>query len=447
MEDNYNEQNDYYYYKDDNKKSDNSGNGGSDKYESDPRFTKPEKKNGFGKKVIKAIALGLVFGLVAGAGFQGSSYLVGRFTGKSTSSQIEEQITDSEKTADPENKLDTTDTTATIASLTDVSELVQNVMPSVVSVTNISVTQYRTLFGTYAQDSTSCGTGFIFDQDDDYIYIATNNHVVSGSNSLTVAFCDDTSVAAEIVGTNENQDLAVICVAISDVASDTLDQIKIATLGSSTDLMVGEPAIVIGNALGYGQSVTTGVISAVDREVSITDNNTTYTNNVIQTDAAVNPGNSGGPLIDMNGQVIGIVSAKFSSTSVEGVGYAIPISSAWETIQELKDNEVPSGSSENESDAYLGIAGLDITNSLASKYNKPVGVYISSVIEGTAAEAAGIEQGDVITGFDGETITSMEQIKAALADMEPGDKVAVKVAKASDNYNEVTYTVILGSKN
>ncbi len=239
-------------------------------------------------------------------------------------------------------------------------------------------------------------------QDADNLYIATNNHVVEGADSLTVAFSDNTTVSAEIKGTDPSTDLAVIRVALSSIDSDTLNTIKVATLGNSDDLKAGQAAIAIGNALGYGQSVTTGVISALNREVTVSDSNsnTNYTAELIQTSAAINPGNSGGALLNAAGEVIGINSVKYADTSVEGIGYAIPISTAMPIIEDLITKEKV-----DEADsAYLGIGGVDVTSDVAKTYNMPTGVYVTQVKENSAAEQAGIQKGDIITAFDGKDV-------------------------------------------
>ena len=310
-----------------------------------------KKSSGFGQKLVKVVAIALVFGLVAGAAFQGSYYLVGRFTGNG---KEEAKVT---QTSTGGKISGTAVSTAT--TVTDVSDIVENVMPAVVAVTNVSYTEYHSFFGgTQTYESESAGSGFIISQDKDNLYIATNNHVVSGAESLTITFCDDEAVPGIVKGTDPSVDLAVVAVSWSDVGDKTKEVIKVATIGDSSGLTVGESAIVIGNALGYGQSVTTGVISAMEREVQLQDDSgKTIKNKLIQTDAAVNPGNSGGALLNMKGEVVGVVSAKYSDTQVEGMGYAIPISSAKSIIETLINQEVVS----QEKASYFGIAGVDVT--------------------------------------------------------------------------------------
>jgi serine protease Do len=316
-----------------------------------------------------------------------------------------------------------------------------------VAITNVSETEYQSFWGGRSQtyESTSAGSGIIVSQDDNNLYIATNNHVVDGANSLTVTFADESTVSAEIKGTDPSTDLAVIRVSRDSIEADTFDQIKIATLGSSGDLRVGEASIAIGNALGYGQSVTTGCISALNREVSVSDSssNTSYTAELIQTDAAINPGNSGGALLNAAGEVIGINSVKYSSTEVEGIGYAIPIDTALPIIEDLITKEKVDSSDS----AYLGIGGVDVTSDVSTTYNMPTGVYVAQVIEGSAAEKAGIQKGDIITEFDGKEIGSMSELTTRLQYYSAGTTVTVVVQRATNGeYAPYECTVTLGKK-
>lgn len=398
----------------------------------------------FLRKVGTAAAVAAVFGIVAGAAFEGTSYIAGRKlngTGTAASGR-------SLSTADKKSISSTATSSAT--TVDDVSDIVKNVMPAIVQVTNMSVEDVQSFFGTYRKPTESAGSGIIVSEDDDYVYIATNNHVVSNSTSLTITFNDGKSVSAEVKGTDENSDLAVVSVKKSDISTSTMNSIKVATIGSSDNLSVGESAVVIGNALGYGQSVTTGVISALDRKVSIQDDNgNTISNKLIQTDAAVNPGNSGGALLNMKGEVVGIVSAKYSDTSVEGMGYAIPISKASSIIQTLMDGGTVShdgGSESTGSGAYLGIYGMDIDLSTSMQYKIPEGVYVMQVTKDSAAEKAGIEKGDVIETLDGKDISSFDDLKTALSKMNPGDKVKMKIAKGNSKYTTKTIEVKLGSR-
>lgn len=405
---------------------------------------KEKKHGGFGVKLAKCAALALVFGLVSGVVFEGvhlaSNSLFG--TGEQTAGTQGSVLTQS----GADGGIKSTSTSSTYVA-TDVSDIVEEVMPSIVAITNISMAEYQSFWGgrqTY--EVPSCGSGIIVSSSDDYLYIVTNNHVVDGANSLTVTFCDDSTVSAEVRGTDPSTDLAVIQVEISSIEEGTMANIKVATLGSSDDLKVGQASIAIGNALGYGQSVTTGCISALNREVTVSDSssNTNYTAELIQTDAAINPGNSGGALLNAAGEVIGINSVKYSDTDVEGIGYAIPISTACPIIEDLITKEKV-----DESDsAFLGIAGVDVTSDVAKTYNMPTGVYVAQVTEGSAAAQAGIQMGDIITTFDGREITSMEELSLRMQYYKAGDTVDVTIKRASDGaYVEQTISVTLGKKN
>lgn len=416
----------------------NQQGGGKEKHK------KERKPGGFGTKMAKCAALALVFGLVSGTVFEGvhlaSRQIFGE-TESTTSTAAGSVLTQS----DSDGKIAATATSATYVA-TDVSDIVDAVMPSIVAITNVSETELQSFWGGRQKyESTSCGSGIIVSQDNEYLYIVTNNHVVDGANSLTVSFHDDSTVSAEVKGTDPSTDLAVIRVALDSIEDSTRDSIKVATLGSSDDLKVGEASIAIGNALGYGQSVTTGCISALNREVSVSDSssNTSYIAELIQTDAAINPGNSGGALLNAAGEVIGINSVKYSDTDVEGIGYAIPISTAMPIIEDLITKEKV-----DESDsAYLGIAGVDVTSDVSNTYNMPTGVYVAQVTAGSAAEQAGIQKGDIITGFDGKEVSSMQELSTRLQYYKAGTTVDVTIQRASDGvYVEQTLSVTLGKK-
>lgn len=435
-------------------------------YTSNPYAQPPKKKerkpHPKAKFVGKVVAAALIFSAVAGPATYGANYLTQKATGIEQTTTAD---TGSSSSNSSKNLSSTSAKTSVITS--DVSDIVDETMPSIVQVTNMSIVEYQDWFGQTTQvPQKSAGSGIIFDEDDNYIYIATNNHVVSNSNSITITFSDDSSVSGDVQGTDEETDLAVVKVKKSDINSSTLKTIKVATLGDSSTTKVGEAAIVIGNALGYGQSVSTGVISALNREVSIENEDTgkTYTNYLTQTDAAVNPGNSGGALLNANGEVIGIVSAKYSDESVEGMGYAIPISNAKSMLEQLMNDgkvtdrssmkvEDNSDSSSSDSDngsttgtAYLGIAGVDITSDMASQYNMPEGVYVAKVTSGSAADNAGIKKGDVITGVNGTTITTMSELKSQISSMNAGDKATISVATVENNYKSSDVEVTLGSQ-
>ena len=386
-------------------------------------------KNGMGKKVAKLVASAAVFGLVAGACFVGVSVAKDKLY-PSTADRIE---TTSGTTSAKSNT-----TSSGSSSSQNVATVVNEVMPSVVSIT--STIQSSNYYGFGTQESEGAGSGFIIAKTKDNLMIATNNHVVSDATSLTVGFIDDTTAKATVVGTDSSADLAVISVKLSDIKDSTASKIKVATLGSSDDLKVGEEVVAIGNALGYGQSVTTGVVSAKNREVSLTDG----TMNLLQTDAAINPGNSGGVLINMDGQVIGINNAKLADTSVEGMGYAIPISTAKTILTDLMN----ASSVSTKDAAFLGVVGRDINESYSSALGIPSGIYVSQVVSGSPAEKAGISAGDVITKFEGNNVSTMSGLKEKLALKKAKTKVKItfKRANQSGTYEEKTVTVTLGKK-
>lgn len=391
---------------------------------------KKKSSSGFGSTMIKTIAIALVFGLVAGVAGLSVLYFGGEMLGiydKKSTNTVETATTIT-------NVKETSTAGETVVTVLDVSDIVDSAMPCVVAINNYGTTYYTGKFGkSYEEEYESCGTGFIVEQDDEYIYIATNNHVVADAETLTVQFCDMSEVEAEIKGTVASKDLAVVKVDLDEISEETLSVIRVAALGDSNELEVGESAIAIGNALGYGQSVTTGVISALGRSVTVADSSTGATivcNNLIQTDAAINPGNSGGALLNMKGEVIGINSIKYADTDVEGIGYAIPISDAMLIIDKLingeKIDETRSG--------YLGIYGQDCE----------YGVYVYEVIEGSAAEKAGIKADDIIIQFDGNTISTMSQLQELLTYYPAGETVEFVILRPDgDEYKEMTVKVTL----
>ena len=387
-------------------------------------------KNGMGKKAAKLVASAAVFGLVAGACFVGVSVAKDKLY-PSTADRIE-------TTSGTTSAKSETSSSGSSSSSSNVASVVNEVMPSVVSIT--STIQSSNYYGFGTQESEGAGSGFIVAKTKDNLMIATNNHVVSDATSLTVGFVDDTTAKATVVGTDSSADLAVISVKIKDIKDSTASKIKVATLGSSDDLKVGEEVVAIGNALGYGQSVTTGVVSAKNREVSLTDG----TMNLLQTDAATNPGNSGGVLINMDGQVVGINNAKLEDTSVEGMGYAIPITTAKTILTDLMN----ANSVSTKDAAFLGVVGRDINESYSSALGIPSGIYVSQVVSGSPAEKAGISAGDVITKFEGNNVSTMSGLKEKLALKKANTKVKItfKRANQSGTYEEKTVTVTLGKK-
>lgn len=398
--------------------------------------TPKPKKNRKVPKPVKLVCAGVAFGLVASATFQTGNYVGTKVFGT---------ITTNGKTAKTAQTVDGAKLTTSSSSTgtSDIATIAKNAMPSIVSITNMSVQEVQSFFGgTQQQESTSVGSGIIIGQTDSELLILTNNHVVEGNEKLTVSFVDNESVEANVKGTDSTKDLAVVAVKISDVKDSTMDEIAVATMGDSSKLEVGEQVVAIGNALGYGQSVTSGIVSATERTLDGYEGGT-----LIQTDAAINPGNSGGALLNSNGEVIGINTAKVATDSVEGMGYAIPISDASDTIQNLMNQVTKTKVSEAEQ-GYLGIQGVDVSDESAEMYNMPTGVYISDVVKNGGAQQAGLTKGSVITGLEGTTISDMNSLKEQLQYHRVGDKVKVTVQVPGNNgeYTEKTVEVTLGSK-
>ena len=398
--------------------------------------TPKPKKNRKVPKPVKLVCAGVAFGLVASVTFQTGNYVGTKVFGTTTTNG---------KTAKTAQTVDGAKLTTSSSSTgtSDVATIAKNAMPSIVSITNMSVQEVQSFFGgTQQQESTSVGSGIIIGQTDSELLILTNNHVVEGNEKLTVSFVDNESVEANVKGTDSIKDLAVVAVKISDVKDSTMDEIAVATMGDSSKLEVGEQVVAIGNALGYGQSVTSGIVSATERTLDGYEGGT-----LIQTDAAINPGNSGGALLNSNGEVIGINTAKVATDSVEGMGYAIPISDASDTIQNLMNQETKTKVSEAEQ-GYLGIQGVDVSDESAKMYNMPTGVYISDVVKNGGAQQAGLTKGSVITGLEGTTISDMNSLKEQLQYYRVGDKVKVTVQVPGNNgeYTEKTVEVTLGSK-
>lgn len=404
----------------------------------------------FGIKLAKCASLALVFGLVAGTAFEGSSYLMGNALGTNDKETVVTVNEDKEKdvlTTTDSTKKTTPATGVSYGYIPDFSAVVEECMPSIVAITNMSEVQYENWFGQVRNyESESAGSGIIVSEDSDYLYIATNNHVVESATTLTIRFCDDSTASAEVRGTDKSTDLAVVKVKKENIEAETLSAIKIASLGDSDEVKVGSQSIAIGNALGYGQSVTTGAVSALNREVTIRDEATgeTFTNELLQTEAAINPGNSGGALLNCNGEVIGINSSKYSDTTVEGMGFAIPSNMAKPIIEDLIVREAVS----EDKAAYLGIVGVNVTSTVADTYNMPEGIFITELSKGTAAEQYGLRKGDIITKFDGKTVKSMDSLSNMLTYYAAGTEVDVTVQRAAEGgYQEQVIPVVLGKKN
>ena len=388
------------------------------------------KKRGSAKKWILCVSMAIVFGLVSSLVFQASNELF---------DDIFDRDDHFDKTVSATQI--TTGNGSNIES--DVARVAANVMPSVVSITNLSVQEVQMFFfgGTVQQEYESSGSGVIIGQNDSELLIVSNNHVVEESKALTVTFHDGTSVEAKIKGTDSDMDLAIIAVPTSEISSETMDVIKIATIGDSDKLAVGEPAIAIGNALGYGQSVTSGIVSALKRQLD--DSEVEF----IQTDAAINPGNSGGALLNANGEVIGINTAKLKDTAVEGMGYAIPISDVSDILSDLMNRETKTKVPENKQGA-LGISGVTVDETSSELYGIPEGALVREIMEGGAAEAAGLPKGCIITEVNGNDVDSMEELQEEIAYYEAGETVRItaEVAGENGNYIERTYDVKLMSR-
>ena len=410
--------------------------------------SEPPKKGKHNKGPAAAatvVGLAILFGIVSSAVFLASNIVGRRILGLDRSS---DETQTSGSVAENSTSLSTSSSVVT----SDVSGVVDKVMPSIVSITSMSAEEVQSFFGsTYQRESEGAGTGIIIGENDTELLIVTNNHVVEGSDALTVTFSDETSVEADIKGTDEAYDVAVIAVPTESVSSDTLDSVTVATLGDSTTLKVGEPAIAIGNALGYGQSVTTGVISALNRSVSETDQQTGQTvessAKLIQTDAAINPGNSGGALVNANGEVIGINSSKLVGETVEGVGYAIPISDVSDLIQELMNQETKTKLDEADQGA-IGITGMDVPAEYSQQLNMPNGVYVTEVSPNGGAERAGMTRGCVITAINGTSVDSMSALQEQLQYYAKGETVTltIEVPQTNGEYEEQTVEVTLGAK-
>lgn len=403
----------------------------------------PKKKTGFGKTLSKTIVLALIAGLVAGGVFLGVTYLGQKALGIE---KIEPAVTEINKTQNDYTA------GATVKNSIDVSDIAEMCMPSVVSITTVGVQEISSWFGTYQQPTSGSGSGIIIGENNTELLIVTNYHVVADSTELSVYFTIEGGeekqnvVSAKVKGYDSQKDLAVIAVQLSDIPDEAKAQISIASVGDSSQMKVGEQVVAIGNALGYGQSVTTGIISAKDREVTVQGvNGENITNRLIQTDAAINPGNSGGALINMRGEVIGINSVKFASAEVEGMGYAIPITDVETIIGDLMNKETREKVAEEKA-GYLGVNCISVDSETAQTYDLPIGVFVKSVVEGGAAEKAGIKAGDVIVKLDGSSVAGAEELIEALGYYEAGETVELTVKTRESGYQEQVISVTLISK-
>lgn len=449
---------------------------------------KRRKKSG-GRKLASTISLAVVFGLVAGVVFQGVNFFAAQYMG-TTTADAEPQIETaqlavsassddaaSEGTDSSENG--TVDAAQSVSTQTgSVSDVAKAAMPTVVAITSVSIQEipnYFRAFGfgygdTQQYSSEGSGSGIIVGENDDELLIATNNHVVDGATTLSVCFAGndvvnaeaetvnmssdsdsdgdvnvEDAVSAKIKGTDETNDLAVVAVQKSDIPEDTLSQIKIAQLGDSDSVEVGEQVVAIGNALGYGQSVTSGWISALNRSISTSDGTTS--DGLIQTDAAINPGNSGGALLNMQGEVVGINSAKYADSAVEGMGYAIPISKAQPILENLMNRQTRDKVEDDSKAAYLGVTSADLSMEAIQMYDMPEGAFVIRVDKDSAAGEAGIQKGDIIVSFDGQTVSGREDLENKLAYYEAGESVDVVVSRADNGeYVQKTISVTLGNR-
>lgn len=423
-----------------------------------------QHKGSFIGKVVKLVITAVVFGIIAGATMLGMGYGYDYFTkdsdktvsktqtSKSVNADVEEKEKEKETALEEDNQSKIDSTMNGKVTITDVSGIVDEVMPSVVSITSTEIIEsagndfWSYFYGGNGSgqqyETQGAGSGIIVGESDTELLIVTNQHVVADADSLSVQFADGKSVEASVRGENEKQDIAVISIPLEDIEKETINAIKIATLGDSDKVEVGEGAIAIGNALGYGQSVTTGVISALDRTITV-DNNE---RKVLQTDAAINPGNSGGALLNMQGEVIGINCAKSVQDYSEGVGYTIPISLVKDLIDDMMTKEVKDKVSDEEK-GYLNIYGKDVTQDLSEMYDIPEGVYIMEVIKDGAAEKAGLSKYDVITEIEGDSVSSMAELQEALQYYKKGEKVKLTVETLKDNeYTERQIEIELGGE-
>lgn len=408
------------------------------------------------RKLKKAASISLCAvlagGLAAGT-YTGVNYLTGYEQSVQAASKEQVTLLKSDKESDDSDSKEE----STAKGSLDVSDIVEETMPSIVSITTKSVEEVQSYYGMFGQygayspeqrEVQGSGSGIIIGKNDTELLIATNYHVVDGAETLSVGFCDSTACEAKVKGYDSEKDLAVVAVSLDDIDSDTMDAISIATIGNSDNLKVGEQVVAIGNALGYGQSVTTGIVSAKNRQLNSDDTVGDYDSdsnsatNLIQTDAAINPGNSGGALLNMNGEVVGINSAKLASTEVEGIGYAIAISDVTDTIESLMNEETRD---KVEDPGVLGITVQTVDSAVTEAYGVPEGVLVREVTEGGAADDAGIEARSIITKFAGKTVTTKEQLVDFLSYYEPGEDVELTIeVPDGKEYKEETVTVTLG---
>ena len=420
----------------------NYGENRSYSYYETPR---PKKKKKTGKILAIILVICLGFGGSAVAGYYlGNNIFSKDMTSAAVMEGVKPSIGEVELQSPQVSESGIESTQVVTAVVTDVTNVVEEVMPSVVSITNTSVITQNFWGQQFQSENQSSGSGIIVGENDTELLLVTNNHVISDATELKVQFIDGSVADAKVKGTDVNMDLAVIAVALDSLTNETISNISIAVLGDSESLKVGEPAIAIGNALGYGQSVTTGVISALNRQIAMSEDGST-TGTLIQTDAAINPGNSGGALLNVRGEVVGINSNKIGGSTIEGMGYAIPISNAKPIIEELMNRETKDKVAAAKK-GYLGISGLDVTREVSQMYGMPEGVYVAQVYDGAAAQA-GMLKGDIITAFDGSSVKTMEDLQGYLEYYEVGETVLVTLQRpGAGAYVEQKLLVTLGSQ-
>lgn len=406
-----------------------------------------KNNNGFGRKLAWMACAGAVFGILAGATFQGVKYGSDKLFARngviteSTTADTSDTEASTDNSADNSTIAKTSTTTDTVYDVTTVSK---NVMPSIVSISGTYMNTYQNWFNTYQQETEGAGSGIIISQDDSNLLVLTNYHVVKNSTALSVGFVDGESVEATVKGYDEDNDVAVVSVPLDQIKDSTKSSIKAITMGSSDNLEVGSPCVAIGNALGYGQSVTVGYVSAIDREISLSDGSTVK---VIQTDAAINPGNSGGALVNMKGELIGMNTAKSVDSQVEGMGYALPISDISDIIQDIIKNGT-NASTSTSSSAYLGITAQTVTDEYTKGFGMPSGVNITAVSSGSPAEKCGLQTGDIICEFNGKTVTDITELQKMIAKLQPGDTVKIGYYRYnSGNYEQMSVDAVLEAKN
>ena len=422
--------------------------GGFQNHQPSEEHHEKRRKNGLTRKVAGITAAALLFGTVSGGTMVGINKIADSF-GPATYPLVSSQAAVEDSTTEAQTSASASasgnSAVAGNAAALDVSAIAKSAMPSVVAINNTMLYQSNNWWGmSQTYEVPSSGSGIIIGQNDEELLIATNNHVVEDSENLSVVFIDDTSVNASIKGTDADSDLAVIAVALKDIPEDTLSQISVAKLGDSDALEVGQGVVAIGNALGYGQSVTVGYVSALNREVKV-DN--TVTRNLLQTDAAINPGNSGGALLNMKGEVIGINAAKYSSTDVEGIGYAIPISKAQEILSTLMTQRTKNQTVAEGEEGYLGIQGLTVDDSMVKQQDMPAGVFVYGIIDGGAAANSDLRKRDIIVKFDGQSVKSMAALQDLLKYYKAGETVELGVKSLENGeYVDRTVTITLGTK-